>query len=88
MVWSGVVGFLLGSLTVTLLQAWLPAGAMDSWGWRIPFPRSPGRLVWWVSTFGSGLDDTPEFKILNEADKVAESPLREAIRRRGRRSCG
>ena len=37
MVWSGVVGFLLGSITVTLLQAALPAAAMASYGWRIPF---------------------------------------------------
>ncbi len=29
MVWSGVLGFLLGSITVTLLQAGLPAAAMD-----------------------------------------------------------
>lgn len=79
MVWSGVVGFLLGSLTVTLLQAWLPAGAMDSWGWRIPFLiAGPLGLVGLYIRLR--LDGTPEFKILNEADKVAESPLREAIR--------
>jgi len=37
MVWSGMLGFLIGSVTVTLLQALLPAGAMESYGWRIPF---------------------------------------------------
>ena len=37
MAWSGVLGFLLGSVTVTLLQALLPADAMNSYGWRIPF---------------------------------------------------
>ena len=35
--WSGVVGFLLGSVTVTLLQTVLGDAAMDSYGWRIPF---------------------------------------------------
>src|SRR5689334_6303086 len=34
MAWSGVVGFLIGSVTVTLLQALLPAEAMNSYGWR------------------------------------------------------
>ncbi len=79
MVWSGVVGFLLGSLTVTLLQAWLPAGAMDSWGWRVPFLiAGPLGLVGLYIRLR--LDDTPEFKALSETDGVAKSPLREAIR--------
>ena len=37
LVWSVVVGFLLGSITVTVLEAVLPEAAMDSYGWRIPF---------------------------------------------------
>ena len=37
LVWSAVLGFLLGSVTVTLLQSLLPDGAMESYGWRIPF---------------------------------------------------
>ena len=37
MAWSGVVGFLLGSVTVTVLQALLPTEVMESYGWRIPF---------------------------------------------------
>ncbi len=79
MVWSGVVGFLFGSLTVTLLQAWLPAGAMDSWGWRVPFLiAGPLGLVGLYIRLR--LDDTPEFKELVETDSVAKSPLREAIR--------
>lgn len=79
MVWSGVVGFLLGSLTVTLLQAWLPAGAMDSWGWRVPFLiAGPLGLVGLYIRLR--LDDTPDFKALNETDNIAKTPLREAIR--------
>ena len=49
MAWSGVLGFLVGSVTVTLLQALLPAEAMESYGWRIPFliarPARPGRSL-------------------------------------------
>ncbi len=37
LVWSVVVGFLLGSITVTGLEAVLSESAMDSYGWRIPF---------------------------------------------------
>ena len=78
MVWSGVVGFLLGSLTVTVLQAALPAAAMDSYGWRIPFLiAGPLGLVGLYIRLR--LDDTPEFKELSEADNVAKSPLREAV---------
>lgn len=78
MVWSGVVGFLLGSVTVTLLQALLPAAAMDTYGWRIPFLiAGPLGLVGLYIRLR--LDDTPEFKELNETDSVATSPLRESV---------
>ncbi len=51
MVWSGVLGFLIGSVTVTLLQALLPAGR-----WRATAGASrscsPGRWASSVSTSG------------------------------------
>jgi MHS family proline/betaine transporter-like MFS transporter len=78
MVWSGVLGFLLGSVTVTLLQALLPAGAMESYGWRIPFLiAGPLGLVGLYIRLR--LDDTPHFAELSKSDQVAESPLREAV---------
>jgi MFS transporter, MHS family, proline/betaine transporter len=79
MVWSGVLGFLIGSATVTLLQALLPADAMASYGWRIPFLlAAPLGLVGLYIRLR--LDDTPQFTELNEAHRVAKSPLREAVR--------
>jgi MHS family proline/betaine transporter-like MFS transporter len=76
--WSGVLGFLLGSITVTALQALLPAAAMESYGWRIPFLiAAPLGLVGLYIRLR--LDDTPEFTALSKTDRVAESPLREAI---------
>lgn len=79
MVWSGVVGFLLGSATVTMLSAWLSTAAMEHYGWRIPFLiAGPLGLVGLYIRLR--LDDTPEFKELDAADNVADSPLREAIR--------
>ena len=78
MVWSGVAGFLLGSVTVTVLQAALPAAAMDSYGWRIPFlVAGPLGLVGLYIRLR--LDDTPVFTELSKTDNVAESPLREAV---------
>ncbi|CAN5693691.1 MFS transporter [soil metagenome] len=79
MVWSGVVGFLLGSITVTVLQAALPADAMAGYGWRIPFLiAGPLGLVGLFIRLR--LDDTPQFTALSRSDDVAESPLREAVR--------
>jgi MHS family proline/betaine transporter-like MFS transporter len=78
MVWSGVLGFLLGSITVTLLQAALPAAAMASYGWRIPFLlAAPLGLIGLYIRLR--LDDTPEFAELRKEHKVAKRPLREAV---------
>ncbi|WP_102143565.1 MFS transporter [Mycobacterium hubeiense] len=79
MVWSGVLGFLLGSVTVTVLQTLLPAEAMDSYGWRIPFLLA-GPLGIVGLYIRLRLDDTPAFAELSQTHTVAESPLREAAR--------
>lgn len=76
--WSGVVGFLLGSVTVTVLQATLGDAAMQSYGWRIPFLiAGPLGLVGLYIRLR--LSDTPAFAELAESDEVAKSPLREAV---------
>lgn len=78
MAWSGVLGFLIGSVTVTLLQALLPAAAMESYGWRIPFLiAGPLGLVGLYIRLRLG--DTPQFAELDKAEKTADSPLREAV---------
>ncbi|MEO3759611.1 MFS transporter [Mycobacterium sp. B14F4] len=78
MAWSGVLGFLLGSVTVTLLQALLSAEAMDGYGWRIPFLiAGPLGLVGLYMRLR--LDDTPQFTELSETNQIAERPLREAV---------
>ena len=83
--WSGVVGFLLGSVTVTLLQTLLGDAAMDSYGWRIPFLiAGPLGLVGLYIRLR--LTDTPAFEALAASDEVATSPLREAVRPHGGRS--
>jgi MHS family proline/betaine transporter-like MFS transporter len=76
--WSGVVGFLLGSVTVTVLQTLLGDAAMDSYGWRIPFLLA-GPLGLVGLYIRLRLTDTPAFEALAASDEVAPSPLREAV---------
>jgi len=78
MAWSGVLGFLIGSVTVTLLQALLPAEAMESYGWRIPFLLA-GPLGLVGLYIRLRLDDTPQFAELSKTEQIAKSPLREAV---------
>lgn len=79
MAWSGVLGFLIGSATVTVLLAVLSTSAMDSFGWRIPFLLAGplGIIGLYISL---RLSDTPEFAVLRKTQNVAQSPPREALR--------
>jgi MFS transporter, MHS family, proline/betaine transporter len=78
LVWSVVLGFLLGAVTVTGLETMLPESAMDSYGWRIPFLIAGilGAVGLYIRL---RLDDTPEFEELREKGEVADAPLKEAI---------
>jgi MHS family proline/betaine transporter-like MFS transporter len=78
LVWSVVVGFLLGSLTVTGLETLLSTSAMESYGWRIPFLIA-GVLGVVGLYIRLRLGDTPEFETLRDEGEVASSPLREAL---------
>ncbi|MGH3678306.1 MAG: MFS transporter [Mycobacterium sp.] len=78
LVWSVVVGFLLGSITVTVLEAVLPESAMDSYGWRIPFLLA-GVLGGVGLYIRLRLEDTPEFEELRDEGQVSTSPLKEAV---------
>jgi MFS transporter, MHS family, proline/betaine transporter len=78
LVWSVVIGFLLGSATVTGLEAVLSESAMESYGWRIPFLLA-GVLGVVGLYIRLRLKDTPEFEALRESGDVAASPLKEAL---------
>ncbi|HEX2283920.1 MAG TPA: MFS transporter [Mycobacterium sp.] len=78
LVWSVVVGFFLGALTVTGLETVLSESQMDSYGWRIPFLIA-GVLGVVGLYIRLRLDDTPEFEELREEGQIASSPLKEAI---------
>ena len=74
---GAIAGILLGSATGALLSAWLPADAMELWGWRIPFLLG---LVVGVAGFfiRRNLDEGAV------PTAAGHSPLRETIRLHGR----
>lgn len=78
LVWSVIIGFLLGSTIATVLSAVIPEGAMNAWGWRIPFLLA-GPLGLIGLYIRLRLEDTPDFRELQESGEVARSPLRETI---------
>lgn len=78
LVWSVVVGFLLGSLTVTGLETLLSESSMNSYGWRIPFLIA-GVLGVVGLYIRMRLGDTPEFETLRDEGEVSTSPLKEAF---------
>lgn len=79
LLFSTLIGFLLGSALATVLAATIPEAAMNSWGWRIPFLVAlPLGLVGLYIRLR--LEDTPEFRALQESGEVAGSPLMETVR--------
>lgn len=78
LVWSVVIGFLLGSASATLLSSVMSEDAMSAWGWRIPFLLA-GPLGLIGLYIRLRLEDTPDFRELEEAGEVSSSPLRETI---------
>ncbi|MDQ4127099.1 MAG: MFS transporter, partial [Actinomycetota bacterium] len=75
---STLIGFVMGSTLVLFLTTVLPDEAMTSWGWRIPFLLA-GPLGIVGLYIRLRLEDTPEFKALEEAGEVSQSPFRETI---------
>ncbi|MHA6626438.1 MFS transporter [Pseudonocardia sichuanensis] len=74
-----ILGFLLGSLVVLLLNLVLTPEQVVSWGWRIPFLLAAplGIVGLYIRT---RLEETPEFAALRRAGDVARNPLLEGIR--------
>ncbi len=76
---STLIGFVLGSTMVLVLTSVLPEDAMISWGWRVPFLLA-GPLGVVGLYIRLRLEDTPEFRALEESGEVSGSPLLETIR--------
>src|SRR5215468_2744582 len=73
-------GFLLGSLSGTVLSFALSAEALTTWGWRVPFLL--GIVVGGVGAYLRWrLPDTPKYVEIEEHHDVAHSPFKEAIQK-------
>ncbi|WP_406635179.1 MFS transporter [Amycolatopsis sp. WGS_07] len=67
-------GFMLASISVTVLQAVLDTAAMQSWGWRVPFLLSaPLTLVGWY--IRRKIDETPAFAEVRNGTVQSAPPL-------------
>lgn len=75
---STLIGFLLGAGAATVLSAALSDEAMSTWGWRIPFLIA-GPLGAIGLYMRLRLEDTPQFRALENRGEVARSPLRETL---------
>lgn len=72
------IGALL-AVGVAALTAWaLPAEALDSWGWRIPFFFG-ALLAGGVLLARANMDESPEFERHKAEGTVPKSPLRHAM---------
>lgn len=76
---GGIMGFLLGSLVVLVLNISLPVDKVEAWGWRIPFLLAGplGLIGLWIR---SRLEESPEFVELKTANEVSRTPLRDAVK--------
>jgi metabolite-proton symporter len=71
-------GFLLGSLSGTVLSFALSAEALAAWGWRLPFLL--GIIVGAIGAYLRWrLPDTPKYTQIEEQHEVAHAPFKEAI---------
>jgi len=75
---STLIGFILGSTSVLVLSSVLTEEALTSWGWRIPFLIA-GPLGLIGLYIRLRLDDTPEFRALESAGEVSQSPFKETV---------
>jgi len=75
---SSLIGFISGLGLVLLLSSTLSEDALVSWGWRIPFLLAAplGVIGLYIRM---RLEDTPEFRALESAGEVSQTPLREAF---------
>ncbi|WP_240630332.1 MFS transporter [Specibacter cremeus] len=80
---GSLLGFLLASLAVVMLNGVMSPEAVAEWGWRIPFlVTAPlGVIGFYIR---SKIEDTPEFRSLAQLDSVPASPVKEVFTRNWR----
>lgn len=76
---TAAAGLLIGALVANGLSVVLGADTMQSWGWRIPFLIA-GPLGAIAIFIRMRLEDSPEFKALQQQNQTAGAPLREVLK--------
>lgn len=76
---GSVAGFLLASFVVLALQTWLTPEDLLSWGWRIPFFLAVP-LAFVGLYLRLKIEDTPEYRALEELETVPTQPLKEVFK--------
>ena len=73
------IGMVLSTL-FTGAASLLPDSAFMAWGWRVPFVLSAGLVLLglWIR---NGIDETPGFKAVQTAGRVARYPILELLRK-------
>jgi metabolite-proton symporter len=74
------LGLLTSTAAFALFQEALPREAFLAWGWRVPFYLS-GLLIVVGLVIRARVLETPLFAQVRRTDQVAQSPVREAVRR-------
>jgi len=75
---STASGFLIASFLVTLLAGLLSDDAMHGWGWRVPFLLTiPLTALAW--SLRRRVDESPDFRKLQDAESVEDAPLRDGL---------
>lgn len=87
---GSLLGFLLASFTVLILTTVFTTEQITQGAWRIPFLITVplGLIGLYIRR---KIEDTPEFKALQELDTLSEAPVREVFRRNWReflQTCG
>lgn len=77
---GSLLGFLAASLVVFVLTSVMDATTIQNGGWRIPFLIAVplGIVGFYIRT---KIEDTPEFKALEENDNIPQSPVKEVVTR-------
>lgn len=72
------IGMVMGTLALWIMTL-LPEAAFMSWGWRVPFIFSALLVVFglWIR---KGIDETPEFKAVQESGEIPKVPIVETLR--------
>jgi MFS family permease len=72
------IGMVMGTLALWIMTL-LPEDSFMTWGWRVPFVLS-ALLVLFGLWIRKGIDETPEFKRVQEAGEIPKLPIVETLK--------